>query len=169
MQGLRRVSFSTGSETPQTRRPRPVGGLAGRPCSSVSLEAARPRAGALPTRVCSAATALLPERRAWGAVHARHGHARSGNVAAELPVLSTEPFSLEPAYAPMNEPSSLNGPGPPSPNATRLSALSVASASLFRDRRLPFRGFSSLSLENKTEARPGRGHTHTIGVTQECW
>lgn len=77
-------------------------------------------------------------------------HALSGKVVVELPLLSTDPFSLAPVYAPINDPSSLNMDWSPSPYSTKLSALSVGCMFLFRDRRLPLRGFSSLSLENKT-------------------
>lgn len=72
----------------------------------------------------------------------------------------TETLCLCPEYSPINEPSSLNSL-PPSAYSTRLSllTLSTATSSPFRV-RLPFSGFSSLSLPSTTTGDGCSGSAH---------
>lgn len=88
----------------------------------------------------------------WSGLYAVTGLGALGSL--------TETLCLCPEYSPINEPSSLNSL-PPSAYSTRLSllTLSTATSSPFRE-RLPFSGFSSLSLPSTTTGDGCSGSAH---------
>lgn len=81
--------------------------------------------------------------------YAKEQMALTGEVASELSFPSVSSLSFLTVYCPINEPSSLNCPSPPSPQSTRLSSLSCCFMVPSIDVWLPCSGLLSSSLKKE--------------------